>query len=239
MTRLACLRRLRHPLLVDPFTVAAAIGVGLAALGTSWFVRRFADLGTAQRALRRTALSTVAEVKKEGKPVKIAGVAASVADPMIAPFSGQPCVAYRVRVVASSERDYRQLLDEHRAVTFLVTDTTGHARLEGAEVKLAVETETVVAVDGAAVPPPAVVALLQAHGLPPLGAEALTVEEAVIAIGAPVEAFGCAELALDPGGVAPNYRSAARELRLRPSRRFPVVVAHPAKAGNDGSPTER
>ncbi len=200
------------------------VGAGVVALGTRWFVERYASYGTGLEKLRKATTRPVAQVTKDGRRVKIAGRVSLVGPPLSSPFGQRACVAYRVRVVALEERGPRQLAEETRHVPFRVEDDTGVARVETSSIRLVLSPVRVLAQEGGGHLDPELRVFLREHGLSAAMGERVVVEQAVVLPGDDVAVLGVSQIVVDPSRSGRSYRDPARELRLEALRDGPVIV---------------
>jgi len=209
---------------VDPLTIVATVGAGFVALGTRWFVERFAVRGTALEQLRRARRRAIAEVTKDGQRVKVTGKVSVLGEPLKTPFGQRSCAAYRVRVVALEEHGPRELLDETQQVPFRIEDETGVARVDGAALRLLAPAERVLDQAGGGRLDPELRVFLREHGLRASMGERVVVDQSVVHGAVEIAALGLSQIVVDPSRSGRSYRDPARELRLADLPDGPVIV---------------
>ena len=206
------------------------VGAGLVALGTRWFVGRYALYGTAIEKLRSVSARAIAEVRKDGRRVKVTGRVSPIGEALTSPFGQRPCAAYRVRLIALEEHWPRQLVDESRHVPFRIEDDTGVARIDVSEIRLVTASSRVLTQEGGGHLDPELRVFLREHDLSATMGERVVVEQAVVLPGAEVAALGISQIVVDPSRSGRSYREPARELRLGELPDGPVIVG---SAGSD------
>ena len=209
---------------MDPLTIAAMVGVGFVALGTRWFVARFALFGTALEQLRKAKRRPIGEVTKDGERVRVAGTVRLIGESLSSPFGQRRCAAYRVRLIALEEHGPRQLVDETRHVPFRVEDETGVARVQVPDVRLVLSPRRVLDQEGGGHLDPELRVFLRDHELSASMGERVVVEQAVVLDGSDVAVLGTSQLMVDPSRSGRSYREPARELRLEELADGPVIV---------------
>lgn len=200
------------------------VGAGVVALGTRWFVGRYASYGTGLEQLRKATTRPIAEVTKDGRRVKVAGNVTLVGEPLSSPFGQRACAAYRVRLIALEEHGPRKLADETRHVSFRVEDDTGVARVETSSIRLVLSPARVLTQEGGGHLDPELRVFLREHGLRGSMGERVVVEQAVVLPGAELAVLGVSQIVVDPSRSGRSYREPARELRLEDLRDGPVIV---------------
>jgi hypothetical protein len=210
---------------VDPWTLATVAGVSLVALGTRWFVQRFAAHGTGREQLRKAKRRDIGTIRRDGQRVKVAGTVQPVDQPLRSPFGQIPCVAYRVRAVALADQGPLELVDEVEHLAFALEDETGRARVDAPEVRFELSAVKVLEEGGGGGPFNAELRdFLREHGRGAAMGERVIVEQAVLEVGAQVEVLGCSRVMVDPRHAGRSYREPARELLLEELPDGPVIV---------------
>jgi hypothetical protein len=173
-------------------------------------------------------------------PVRIQGVASCDRPPLLAPFSGRPCIFYDVLV--ESIEDAAADLRELRGLELTLDDGTGTARVvfsdTGTDIPLRAGPRDVtcviqraVLVDG--VPTEAQAARIDArvaaHGLGKRGSVAATgrhwrVSEGIIVAGDVVSVAGRGSREIAATGVSADYRTPPYQYLIRASEQTPVTI---------------
>lgn len=197
----------------------------------------------ARIALRRTRVLPIRAVR-DGQVARINGRVRCLGVPLVAPLSGRPCVAYRVRVLRGT---WFRVVDAAAATEFLVDDGTGRARV-GAGQELVIYSRRRHTLSPQDAPGTAIRQLLDEHGVDYEGVFAgrdMTCEEVAVAPDAMVTVRALARWEPDPepGGVAASYREAPRRLVLLPTdddkvlvSDDPETVAAQGRLSGDGEP---
>lgn len=207
------------------------IGAGVVALGTRWFVERYASHGTGLEKLRKARRRSIGEVSKDGRRVKVVGRVSLVGEPLSSPFGQRACAAYRVRLIALEEHGPRQLADETRHVPFRIEDDTGIARVQTPSLRLLLSPVRVLTQEGGGHLDPELRVFLREHELRQSMGERVVVEQAVVLPGDDVAVLGTSQIVVDPSRSGRSYREPARELRLEDLPDGPVIVGSPEDGG--------
>lgn len=215
---------LRHAVTVDPLTIATLAGVGLVALGTRWFVQRYAIHGTGREQIRKARRQPVGSVKHDGRRVMVIGTVRPVDEALLSPFGQQACVAYRVRAIALEEHGPRELVDEVRHVAFRLTDETGRARIDEPLIRFAPTPHKVLEQAGGGYLDPELRVFLREHGRRAAMGEQVVVEQAVLEVGAQAAVLGTSRILVDPRRAGRSYRDPARELLVEELPDGPVII---------------
>ena len=151
-------------------------------------------------------------------PVRVVGRVRRAAEPLLAPLSDRPCVAFRLRIAEIHGRGFRRLvLDLRGAVPFVLVDDSGLALIEPNDTRrLALQPDLTGTIGGVGRRRPAasagyhVFSLLEAHGTNTVtwlgGEKAYSFQEGVLALDAPVAIGGLATRELYADGERPTSR---------------------------------
>jgi hypothetical protein len=209
---------------VEPLSIVALAGVGLAAAGTSWLVRRLVDFRTGRRQLRSTAARPIGQVDSDGKRVKVQGRVEAIDAILAAPFGRHPCVAYRVQVLLMEEHGPRQIADETKHVPFRLDDGTGKARVDDQPIRFALVPTKVFEQAGGGHLHPELREFLREHDLTMAMGEQVVVEQAALELGESAAVLGCSRIVVDPSRAGRTYRDPSREVRFDDLADGPIIV---------------
>ena len=165
------------------------------------------------RRLPRVRLGEVGDV-----PVRVVGRVARAAEPLLAPLSDRPCVAFRLRIAEIHGRGLRRpVLELRGAVPFVLVDETGLALVAPHDThRVALQPDLSGTIGGLGRRRPQapagyhVFSLLEAHGTNTVtwlgGEKAYSFEEGIVALDAPVAIGGLATRELYVDGERPTSR---------------------------------
>ncbi len=187
-----------------------------------FFVRdRDRDL---EKRLKAFSPSSIADAT-EGAELRLVGRAEAIAgvEPLVAPFSGRACVAYRILVReqrGQKTKHWVTLVEEDRAVDFDVVDATGRARVDSAAVHIALDADAA-GLRNAFQQSPRLEEFLAerkiSSGAYTLGKSTMTFKEGVLELGETVTLAGTGSWESDPAQRGEGYRGeSGKRLRIRP-----------------------
>jgi hypothetical protein len=185
------------------------------AIGMAPVLWWLSELRFAHNPLFRAPVVKIADATR-GKPTLAIGRVRSIGQPLVAPLSRRPCVAYELLLVDSALGRSRQLARESEAQDFIVEDDSGRA--------LVVVERASLALNVAWLPFRMYgdmshhVALLRRHGFGPSRAQHFTFIEMVLVPGERVAVFGPSEHRPDPTREPRDYRSSSNWLAIRAFR---------------------
>lgn len=222
-------------IVVKLVVVVAVIVVVLVALARV-FGRR-ARLRRGLAAARQWAIRDV----PEGQVGRLAGMAAALGEPLVAPLSGRPCVYYDVRVQRHrglETSDFfeleHELIAERRTVPFVLDDGTGRAIIDAShgDVGIGVDLERWSDINDPLTPQEE--AFLARHGESKRGlilGKKLRFAESIIEVGERIAVVGTAVREPDPDAPPSEaYRGApATRPVLTGTRRDPLLVSDEAE----------
>jgi len=151
-------------------------------------------------------------------PVRVVGRARRAAEPLLAPLSDRPCLAFRLRIAELHGPGLRRpVLELHDAVPFVLIDDSGLALIEPHDTRrMALRPDLKGTIGGVGRRRPEapagyhVFSLLEAHGTNTVtwlgGEKAYSFEEAILGLDAPVAIGGQATRELYPDGERPTSR---------------------------------
>jgi len=211
------------------FVIVIAVGV---------FVMYFRGEQQRTRRLRESGPRPIAELP-EDTPGRVAGIAQPPDEPLIAPFSGRPCVYYAATIerrrpvdpatIAATpladDAGWTVVASETRSIAFVIQDETGRALIEPTAAKVELDAPVSAPIDGAALTARQRELLAQ-HHVGEAG-EPLRYREVTIAVGEAIAVFGSGTREPDPQAVPADYRGEpATRLRLTSSAKHPLFISN-------------
>lgn len=186
-----------------------------------WYFSEDAVTRRALRARRRVDIAAVAD----GATVKIGGTVscADGVEPLVAPLSGRPCVAWVVvveeREQAGKTSHWHEVVRDVLAQRFMLDDGTGRAVVEAQRPAVALHRDGHFQSGTFNDASPRLEAFLERYGLKSTGMlgfnKQMRYYEGVIEAGERASAYGTARLEPDPeGGGGAGYRTAAMRVVL-------------------------
>ncbi len=209
--------------MADPLIGILIVG-GLYAIGSL-----FDADSRLKRRLRKANVWPIAELPEDTYG-RIVGQADVFETELIAPMSGRRCVYYKVDVQNGND----EVLEETKAVSFVVHDDTGRAVVDPSHATVVLVRDSTTTSGSFVEPTAAQKALLERHGETSDGwiyDLKLTYREAVIEIGERVTVRGAGVREPDPDGQPTGgYRGGPpTRLRLTSSDRYPLEISDDPK----------
>jgi hypothetical protein len=218
---------------VDPLTLTV-VGVAAAVAGLRGFIYWYATPQVIKRALSAHRRVPITEAGV-GRRAKIVGRVGAVAEPLVAPISGRPCVHWQVWIESKQPSGkgtfWREVLHTGTAQDFFLSDETGRAIVSPGEswTFAAVRSRSGETSGRGGRTDHAIEALLHAsERARPSGSEGLRCFEAVYEIGQEIAVVGLASLEPDPDPTTEargNYREPPKRLRLGPAAKRTVIAS--------------
>jgi hypothetical protein len=212
------------------FVVVIAVGV---------FVMYFRGEQQRTRRLREAGPRPIADLP-EDTPGRVAGIAQPPSEPLIAPFSGRPCVYYAASIERRSPMDpaalaatplaadagWLVLASETRSIAFVIQDETGRALIEPTAARVELDASASAPLDGASLTLRQREFLAQHQILEP--GDSLRYREVAIAVGEAIAVFGSGTREPDPEAIPADYRGEPpTRLRLTSSAKHPLFISNP------------
>lgn len=166
-----------------------------------------------RRMIRHIARRHIGELA-EGDAAVVRGTASALADPLISPLRGRPCIGYHVLI-----RDHllgTALVDHARCSSFAISDGTGRVDVPGDGIELAA-VDVTFRVYSPPLPP-----ALQRWLPPAWQAQTIAVSEGLLLDGMEVAACGVMRGAI---GAGEHYREVQVHRELTGSPSFPLVAS--------------
>jgi hypothetical protein len=207
------------------FVVIVAVGV---------FVMYIRGEQQRTRRLREAGPRPIAELP-EDTPGRVAGITQPPGEPLIAPFSGRPCVYYTATIErrdpveladpAAQEAGWLVVASETRSIAFVIQDETGRALIEPTAAKVELDAPVSAPLDGAALTPRQRELLAQAHVVET--SAPLRFREVAIAVGEAIAVFGSGTREPDPdASPATDRGEPPTRLRLTSSAKHPLFISN-------------
>ncbi len=221
---------------MDPLTLTV-VGVAATVAGLRGFIYWYSTPQVIKRALSTHRRVPITEASA-GRRIKIVGRVGAVAEPLVAPISGRPCVHWQVWIESKQPSGkgtfWREVLHTGAAQDFFLSDETGRAVVSPGETwTFAAARSRSGETRGRGRTDHVIEALLHANERArPSGSEGLRCFEAVYEIDQEIAVVGLASLEPDPDPTTEargNYREPPKRLRIGASAKRVVIASDDPK----------